>query len=345
MDIILLLIRDRRYQVALIAAGITLILYCLYFFKPAYGLGNIIFFTGLGVYSVAIFLIFASPLNTIAANFYAILLSLSGGLGFIIGHHLSYLSHFESAILIFVITLFVGIINERNCYLEFVLLITEWLFITGVSQHAIVSGIYADSIAFFVGGLSLALLDQTVTYTLIKDKDKSKKFNLKELHFHSPFFVIDKNNLSFALLLACATSCGLILSQIFASPHSFWITTVTLFVLKRDSHETWQRLIYRTAGTILGVGFAIIIITTCKQQEYLIISLFPLMLFMLAAYLRHYGIYMFFLTPLTLITMKIINIIGYGSIYERITDTLFGALILVVFLFIQYLLNLALRKL
>ena len=135
-----------------------------------------------------------------------------------------------------------------------------------------------------------------------------------------------------ALRLSLCMGIAVFAQRFMSGDHSYWLPMTVALVLKPDFGSVFVRAIHRSLGTIIGVCIAIAIAVFIPKGGGFI----PVIMFLCAllpfAGLRSYAAMVSLLTPVILLMIDLVapgTATGYG--FQRLTDTLLGAAIALVF--------------
>ncbi|MGN6105426.1 MAG: FUSC family protein, partial [Kofleriaceae bacterium] len=106
----------------------------------------------------------------------------------------------------------------------------------------------------------------------------------------SPFF---QHAVRAGIAVAVATLVAFAVSP----THTAWVTVTTLIVLQPYSGATWQRLVERLVGTVLGCALAFAIALVIRAPWMLALAMFPLSMAAVVTRPRSFRLFTLFLTP------------------------------------------------
>ncbi|WP_210478821.1 FUSC family protein [Naasia sp. SYSU D00948] len=139
-----------------------------------------------------------------------------------------------------------------------------------------------------------------------------------------------------ALALAAAVSIPL------GSHRSYWVVVTVVAVLQSGIHRrlTTVRAANRILGTVLGAGIFLVVALIDLDGVVLILVLAALQFCVELVIVRHYGLALVFITPLALLVAVRHPGVSAGAVVaERILDTALGAVLAVVVLVAEFVLE------
>ncbi|NNC11741.1 FUSC family protein [Planctomonas sp. JC2975] len=111
----------------------------------------------------------------------------------------------------------------------------------------------------------------------------------------------------------------------------YWITLTVAVVMKPDFGSVFARAVQRGVGTVVGVliGAAVVVFVPLGWPQVLALAL--LAGGMPVAIRRNYGLFSIFITPVIVILLELAHGDDTGLIVSRVTDTLIGSAIVILF--------------
>ncbi len=133
-----------------------------------------------------------------------------------------------------------------------------------------------------------------------------------------------------SLRVAAASGLGVMLMAWLDLPHGIWVPLTALVVLQPNFGGTFSRALARTGGTILGAGFAAILVSLLHGVEATDAALMLLVFGAFFFLRRRYAVGVFFLTPYVILLLSLVESGPWANVQDRVGDTLIGAALALV---------------
>ncbi len=289
---------------------------------------NLIYITAVfGVFIVTIIEISALNTDRLYRLRYGLLVSVLAGITIGLGSLFAH--HYWISVLIIILTMGTyGVTNHNNSIWSTVVLFIGNLFVIGTGIPTITPciSIYYG-LFFFIGGAGMFALEYLLfCKTLAGKTDKS--FIPKQ------FFDISMPALLFTFAFTCAIVAAYTSSYLLKLPQGYWVPMTSLLIFKNCRNLAWQRIRHRIFGSLAGALLASIIGMWITNFWFLALLMGPLYFMIAVSLSRHYGTYVFFLTGMVTDMYKLIHYDGIEVTEHRIINTLIGALIVIITIFI-----------
>jgi uncharacterized membrane protein YccC len=134
-----------------------------------------------------------------------------------------------------------------------------------------------------------------------------------------------------SVLIAVFVALALALAQVLGLDRPYWAPVSCLAVIQGQSlRAVWTKQAHRITGTVLGLLFAGLLLALPLTPWSLACLMTALTFVVELLVVRHYGVAMIFITPLTLLLAEAAHL-GQGStsalLQARLLDTLLGSLV------------------
>ncbi|GJG85433.1 hypothetical protein tb265_06140 [Gemmatimonadetes bacterium T265] len=140
---------------------------------------------------------------------------------------------------------------------------------------------------------------------------------------------VDSPTVRHALRLGTATALAQVLGATLHIARGPWLTTTTLIVLQPSAGLTLRRSAARVGGTVAGGVIAALLAAALRDPRLIAAVVFPLAAAAVALRAVHYGVFVFFLTPVfVLIAQPAPG--NWGLAAVRAADTALGGVVAVV---------------
>ncbi|WP_083936801.1 FUSC family protein [Longispora albida] len=136
--------------------------------------------------------------------------------------------------------------------------------------------------------------------------------------------------LLFGTRLALCMGIALVVAGMMHEERSYWLPTTVAFVLKPDLGSVFARAIQRSAGTLIGVAIAGLILAAAPSGWPMVPVVIGSMILVPVSRVRGYGMATVAATPCFLFLIDLSTDQGAGLLGTRIADTLAGCLIVLV---------------
>jgi hypothetical protein len=133
------------------------------------------------------------------------------------------------------------------------------------------------------------------------------------------------------LVIGLFVGLSIALAQIYQLNRPYWVPVSCLAVIQGVSlRAVWTRQLHRILGTFVGLGVAWALLMLPLNAWTITLTLTALSFIVHSLVVRHYGIAMVFITPLSIL-MAQVTILGHGAPNEvfiaRMTDTVLGSMV------------------
>jgi uncharacterized membrane protein YccC len=136
---------------------------------------------------------------------------------------------------------------------------------------------------------------------------------------------------SFAVRLALCMSIAEIARQYLPIERPYWVLLTVAIVLKPDFGSVFTRAIQRGAGTLLGVLIGSALLTFLPRNAWVLAAMAAFAALLPWARNANFGLFSVFQTPLIILLLDLTQPSGPGLVGARLTDTLIGCAIVLVF--------------
>ncbi len=195
------------------------------------------------------------------------------------------------------------------------------LFVLGLNLpiHLIEAIYYGASLA--AGTLIMSLVS-LIHFSIKREPDS---IPMNELLLDKSWCSFTQSKITYCVFLAVSACAAYGIAKGFDIPNSFWAPMTVFIVLKFDKEASYKLIWHRLIGTLCGIIAASPLIFFIHSPSVLIILIPVLMLLTtILAIGKYYGIYVFFLTMLTVIGFACLKDAGIESLESRLWDTLIG---------------------
>jgi uncharacterized membrane protein YccC len=136
---------------------------------------------------------------------------------------------------------------------------------------------------------------------------------------------------AFAVRLALCMSIAEIARQFLPSGRPYWVLLTVAIVLKPDFGSVFGRALQRGAGTLLGVLIGSALLTLLPRSPWLLVAMAFFVAVLPWARAANFGLFAVFQTPVIILMLDLALPPDPGLVLERLTDTLLGCGIVLVF--------------
>ena len=136
---------------------------------------------------------------------------------------------------------------------------------------------------------------------------------------------------AFAVRLALCMSIAEIARQNLPSQRPYWVLLTVAIVLKPDFGSVFGRAVQRGAGTLLGVLIGSALLALFPRSPWLLLAMAAFCAVLPWARAANFGLFSVFQTPVILLMLDLSLPSTPGLVAERLTDTLIGCAIVLVF--------------
>lgn len=137
-----------------------------------------------------------------------------------------------------------------------------------------------------------------------------------------------------SLIIGIFMFISLIVGHFLEMKNPYWVPISCIAIMQGMSfYHVWERAIHRIIGTFVGIGLCWPILLFCKTPLSICISIFVLQYIVEALIVRHYGLAVVFMTPLTILLAEAGSSIDVNSeilISARFIDIALGSFIGVI---------------
>jgi uncharacterized membrane protein YccC len=136
---------------------------------------------------------------------------------------------------------------------------------------------------------------------------------------------------AFAVRLALCMSIAEVARQLLPTSRPYWVLLTVAIVLKPDFGSVFGRAVQRGAGTLLGVLIGSALLALLPRSPWLLVAMALFAAVLPWARAANFGLFSVFQTPVILLMLELALPSGEGLVLERLTDTLIGCGIVLVF--------------
>jgi uncharacterized membrane protein YccC len=135
----------------------------------------------------------------------------------------------------------------------------------------------------------------------------------------------------FAVRLALCMSVAEIARQYLPIERPYWVLLTVAIVLKPDFGSVFTRAIQRGAGTLLGVLIGSALLAVLPRDAWVLVAIAAFAALLPWARNANFGLFSVFQTPVIILLLDLALPGGPGLVGARLTDTLIGCAIVLVF--------------
>jgi uncharacterized membrane protein YccC len=136
---------------------------------------------------------------------------------------------------------------------------------------------------------------------------------------------------AFAVRLALCMSIAEIARQNLPTQRPYWVLLTVAIVLKPDFGSVFGRAVQRGAGTLLGVLIGSGLLAFFPRSPWLLVAMAAFAAVLPWAREANFGLFSVFQTPVIILMLELSQPSSPGLVRERLTDTLIGCAIVLVF--------------
>ena len=135
-----------------------------------------------------------------------------------------------------------------------------------------------------------------------------------------------------AVVIALAVGVSLLLAELMQLPRPYWVPVSCLAVVQGVSlRAVWNRQLQRVAGTAVGLLLAFALLSLPLDPWRIAAAVMALVFVVEWLVVRHYGLAVVFITPLTILLAEAPTLAGAGSVdalvRARFFDTVLGCVV------------------
>ncbi|SFF12802.1 FUSC family protein [Blastococcus tunisiensis] len=135
----------------------------------------------------------------------------------------------------------------------------------------------------------------------------------------------------FAVRLALCMTVAEIARQYLPVQRPYWVLLTVAIVLKPDFGSVFTRAIQRGAGTLLGVLIGSALLAVLPRDAWVLVAMAAFAALLPWARNANFGLFSVFQTPVIILLLDLALPSGPGLVAARLTDTLIGCAIVLVF--------------
>jgi uncharacterized membrane protein YccC len=143
--------------------------------------------------------------------------------------------------------------------------------------------------------------------------------------------VASPDSLAFALRLALCMTVAEIARQYLPIERPYWVLLTVAIVLKPDFGSVFTRAVQRGAGTLLGVLIGSALLAVLPRDGWVLVAMALFAALLPWARNANFGLFSVFQTPVIILLLDLALTSGPGLVGARLTDTLIGCAIVLVF--------------
>jgi hypothetical protein len=136
---------------------------------------------------------------------------------------------------------------------------------------------------------------------------------------------------AFAVRLALCMTIAEIARQLLPTQRPYWVLLTVAIVLKPDFGSVFGRAVQRGAGTLLGVLLGSALLALFPRSPWLLLAMAAFAAVLPWARAANFGLFSVFQTPVIILMLDLSLPHDPGLVLERLTDTLIGCGIVLVF--------------
>jgi uncharacterized membrane protein YccC len=136
---------------------------------------------------------------------------------------------------------------------------------------------------------------------------------------------------AFAVRLALCMSIAEIARQNLPTQRPYWVLLTVAIILKPDFGSVFGRAVQRGAGTLLGVLLGSALLAFFPRGPWLLVAMAVFAAVLPWARAANFGLFAVFQTPMIILLLDLALPSDPGLVLERLTDTLIGCAIVLVF--------------
>ncbi|UOY03101.1 FUSC family protein [Blastococcus sp. PRF04-17] len=143
--------------------------------------------------------------------------------------------------------------------------------------------------------------------------------------------VASPDSRAFALRLALCMTVAEIARQYLPIERPYWVLLTVAIVLKPDFGSVFTRAVQRGAGTLLGVLIGSALLAALPRDAWVLVAMAGFAALLPWARNANFGLFSVFQTPVIILLLDLALPSGPGLVGARLTDTLIGCAIVLVF--------------
>ncbi|HZB20816.1 MAG TPA: FUSC family protein, partial [Blastococcus sp.] len=136
---------------------------------------------------------------------------------------------------------------------------------------------------------------------------------------------------AFAVRLALCMTVAEIARQYLPIERPYWVLLTVAIVLKPDFGSVFTRAVQRGAGTLLGVLIGSALLAVLPRDAWVLVAMSAFAALLPWARNANFGLFSVFQTPVIILLLDLALPSGPGLVGARLTDTLIGCAIVLVF--------------
>ncbi|WP_324277112.1 FUSC family protein [Blastococcus brunescens] len=136
---------------------------------------------------------------------------------------------------------------------------------------------------------------------------------------------------AFAVRLALCMTVAEIARQYLPIERPYWVLLTVAIVLKPDFGSVFTRAVQRGAGTLLGVLIGSVLLAVLPRDAWVLVAMSASAALLPWARNANFGLFSVFQTPVIILLLDLALPGGPGVVGARLTDTLIGCAIVLVF--------------
>lgn len=133
-----------------------------------------------------------------------------------------------------------------------------------------------------------------------------------------------------SVVIGLCVAISLAIAQFFDLSRPYWVPVSCLAVVQGVTlRAVWNKQLHRILGTVLGILFSWALLSISMDALSLAILMMALMFVIESLVIRHYGLAVIFITPLTILLVEAAHLSDYSAtliIQARVVDTILGSL-------------------
>jgi uncharacterized membrane protein YccC len=143
--------------------------------------------------------------------------------------------------------------------------------------------------------------------------------------------LVSPDSRAFAVRLTLCMTIAEIARQLLPTERPYWVLLTVAIVLKPDFGSVFGRAVQRGAGTLLGVLLGSALLALFPRSAWLLVAMAAFAAVLPWARAANFGLFSVFQTPVIILMLDIALPHDPGLVLERLTDTLIGCGIVLVF--------------
>ncbi len=188
------------------------------------------------------------------------------------------------------------------------------------------SQIAQEKMAYYFLGHGSMMLIFFIHSVFQKSSEKLKFDNDIKLKIFTVIFS-NYQNISHGLRLSIGGFLSYMCAHFMNLPQAGWVPMTTLLLLKKTTSQTFEIILHRLAGSLLGCLFAALIVIFVTSPWLMCACLFVTLYFSMRTFSTHYGAYVFFVTPTVLILIALQTHANRTLPIVRLENTILGIMV------------------